>query len=143
MKNGFSLLELLITITILVIMGMLTYPNYQNYLTRAHRLDGQTSLLLLANQLELYYSAHHTYKTATIGAGLSTDVLSHAETPEHWYALSILKATDSSYLLQATPLRSQATNDRLCQSLRFNSNGTREIAAGPMGSPSGSMEQCW
>jgi type IV pilus assembly protein PilE len=142
MKNGFSLLELLFTLAITAIIAVMAYPNYQAYMLRAHRIDGQTALLHLANQLEHYYQVHHTYQTATLGTGKRTDVLNNQESPEHWYILSILKADDTSYLLQATPMRSQV-NDTFCQSFTLDNLGIQDINSGPAGVPTHSSAECW
>ena len=144
MKNkGFSLIELL---TVLLIIGILTtiaYPGYRNYIIRAHRSDGQTALLDLANSMERYYSENNSYQNATIGSGRETDVVSSNESNGGWYSLSITHATDSDYALQAAPIKTQATSDTQCQSFTFNSFGARGITTGPSGAPTGTSTQCW
>lgn len=130
---------------VLVIISMLVsmvYPQYSNYLTRARRLDGQTGLIALANRMEWYFSKHHSYKNATIGSDKATDVLPQPLTEQGWYTLSIIEATDTSYLLQATPQRAQARNDTLCQSLTLNQFGVSGITAGPAGEPMGPLSRC-
>ena len=143
MKNGFSLIELL---TVLVIIGILTtiaYPGYRNYIIRAHRSDGQTALIDLANRMERYYSEHNTYQTATIAVKTETDVLSSNQSSEGWYTLSIPHASDFDYTLQATPTRDQATGDIYCQSLTLTSSAAKGITTGPEGIPTGTCAQCW
>jgi type IV pilus assembly protein PilE len=134
LKNGFSLIELLIVLAIVGILTSLTYPSYRDYTTRAHRTDGQTALLSLANRMEQYYADKNTYQGATLDSRQSTDA---------WYTLCIRDATASGYLLQATPTKTQAINDTLCQSLTFNHMGTKGITSGPAGEPSGRAINCW
>jgi len=51
-RQGFSLLELMITLTIMGILLGFAYPSYQLYTIRSHRLEGQTALLDLAHRME-------------------------------------------------------------------------------------------
>ena len=143
MDNGFSLIEMMIVVAIVGILASLTYPGYRDYITRAHRVDGQTALLDLANRMERYYFDNNTYQTATVNSGEITDVLSNNLSPAGWYTLSIIKATDSAYTLKATPTYLQATNDTRCQSLTFNNTGVKNVTSGPAGAPSGTAAQCW
>jgi type IV pilus assembly protein PilE len=142
-NKGFSLIELLIVLTMIGILVSIAYPGYREHIIRAHRSDGQTSLLDLATRLERYYAEHDTYQTATIGDGKETDVLPHHQSAEGWYTLSIDKASDTYYTLLATPKGSQGTHDALCQTLTFDHLGRKGIAVGPLGSPSGSTDLCW
>lgn len=143
MRNGFSFIELLAVLVIISILSAIVYPGYQNYIVRAHRSDGQTALLNLANQMEHYYFQNNTYQTATIGRGQNTDVLNESSSSENWYSLSIPSATDSDYTLQATPRGAQAISDTHCQSLTLDSAGKKGITTGPAGTPLGTATQCW
>ena len=93
--------------------------------------------------MERYYYESNTYQTATINNGKTTDVLKKNTSPADWYTLSIIKATDFDFTIQATPTHAQATNDTRCQSLTFNSAGAKGITLGPSGTPSGTVSQCW
>lgn len=142
MYKGFSLIELLIVLLIVGILSLISYPGYREYLIRAHRNEGQTALLDLANRMERYYLDHKTYKTATIGTGTSSDLLSTIATNNHWYNLSIHLATNATYQLIATPAKEQA-KDLLCQTLTLNNYGSKGISVGPAGIPTGTARECW
>ena len=143
MHKGFSLIELLTMLVIVGILVTVAYPGYRSYIVRAHRSDGQTALLDLANRMERYYSEHNSYQTATIDSKSATDILSGNKSADGWYRLSIASATTSDYTLQATPAGTQATSDTNCQSLTFNSFGAKGITTGPAGIPTGTVIQCW
>lgn len=133
-KAGFSLIELLMVLVIIGVLAVISYPSYQNYIVRAHRSDGQLALLDLACRMEMYYAEHNTYKTATIGTGKPTDVLSQRQSLEGWYTLSFTQITNTAYTLQATP----NTPDPRCQSLTLTSSGVKGITAIATG-----VSQCW
>ena len=128
MHQGFSLLELLTVMTIVAVISAFAYPSYQNYIIRAHRHDGQAALLDLANRMESYYAEHETYQSASI-----KDILNTNKSLGGWYQLSINQVSDVAYLLEATPIGSQASIDKNCASLTLNSQGIR----------GGTSENCW
>lgn len=117
--SGFSLIELLFVLLIIAVLAAITVPNYSDYIHRARRSERQTALLDLACRMERYYSKHNTYRTATIGTGRSSDVLSQATLAEQHYHLSITDASDSTYTLQASDLK-----DKKCPKIILTSDGT-------------------
>lgn len=135
MTKGFSLIELLMVLVITGILAAISYPSYQNYIVRAHRVDGRSALLDLACRMETYYAEHSSYRTATIGTGQSTDVLSQRQSLDGWYNLSLSQVTDTTYTLQATP---RNMTDTHCQSLTLTSSGVKGVTA-----VATSVSQCW
>ena len=127
MKNGFSLIELLLVLGLVGLLAAMAYPNYTHVLVRTRRLEAQTALLNLANRLE-----QEEIQTSNQPTSLT-----------HWYSLSIQKTKHKHYLLTATPIGSQGTHDTQCQSLTLTSEGIEGLAEGPKGVPTGLVEQCW
>ena len=125
------------------ILAVTAYPSYRATIARAHRSDGQSALLDLANRMERFYAEHNTYQTAQMATGGDFDVLSQSTSSEKWYTLSISNATDAGYMLKATPRGAQSTLDPHCQSLTFNHLGEKNIASGPNGAPTKTAEYCW
>ncbi len=125
---GFSLLELLIVISLLLILTRMAYPQYTAYLTRAHRLEGRAALLDLAMRMEEYYAREHTYENASIGRDRPDDLLPHPYSLQGYYQLVITQATATQFSLHAIPTKTQAQRDRRCQTLSFNSQGQKGIA---------------
>ncbi|MGQ3890909.1 type IV pilin protein [Legionella sp. CNM-4043-24] len=143
MKNGFTLMELMITLVIIGILTSIAVPSYKDYIVRSRRSDGKAALLDLASQMERYYSERNTYLNATLGAGGANDVRASNQSPEGWYTLSIPVQTASTYTLQASPNNAQATADTTCQSLTLTNLGAKGIAAGAKGTPTGPVSKCW
>lgn len=133
MNQGFSFIELLATLIILGILSSIAYPSYCHYLTRHHRLDAKTALFDLASSLEVYHMNHRTY------AHHPSPLLS----PAGFYKLEIISADENTYTLQATPIKTQAQADPMCQSFTLNHAGAEGIAEGPYGKPTGEAQSCW
>lgn len=51
-SHGFTLLEIMIVLTIIAILVTLAYPSYQQYVLRSYRAEGITTLLELASRQE-------------------------------------------------------------------------------------------
>ena len=143
MNKGFSLIELLIVLTIIGVLSAMVYPSYRDYIIRAHRIDGQSALIDLACRMEAYQMLNKTYQTATIATDTKTDVLNNGLTGNGWYVVSIVHATDTRFALQATPTGVQGTDDTFCQSLTLDYLGAQGITTGPAGTPGGPASRCW
>lgn len=64
-SQGFSLIELLITVTILTLVVSLSLPAYQYQISQAHLESARTALLKNAQFLEQYYRQHGSYKATS------------------------------------------------------------------------------
>tara|TARA_R110002126_G_scaffold175960_1_gene324560 strand:+ start:12978 stop:13370 length:393 start_codon:yes stop_codon:yes gene_type:complete len=129
MKNGFSLIELLLVLGLISLLAAMAYPNYTHLLVRTRRLEAETALLNLANRLE--QGDPHT--------------LSQTQLLTRWYDINIreTKNKHDSYTLTAMPLGSQGMQDTQCQALTLTREGIEGMAEGPKGQPTGLVELCW
>jgi type IV pilus assembly protein PilE len=92
---GFSLIELLTTLSIAAIIAAFCLPLYTQYLTKTHRLEAQTILSKLAIEMEKFHIEHNTYESATLdGLGFSENIAKNN------YRLSI-QSTQNDYTLFA------------------------------------------
>lgn len=125
--NGLTLIEMIITIAIIVILTMIVYPNYRQYIVKVKRERAEIELLQLASRLEQYETVNGTYQTAnkTIHLIKNND-----------YQFQLTKITRYHYLISAIPTGKQMQDD-LCQILRLNDKNQRFIS-GP-----GNLAQCW
>ena len=67
-KSGFTLVEVLIVITIIGILASIAYPSYQQYVVKANRAAAQQFLLEAA-------SVQHQYFLANNGNGFASEVV--------------------------------------------------------------------
>lgn len=130
MKLGFSLIELLIVLTVISILSLISYPLYNGYIIRTHRIYMAATLLDAAVRMEKYYALHSTYDGAT------TKILLIDETPyKKYYNLQITPAGDL-YTLKAIPTGQQA-KDISCGSLTINQAGNKTVSGTDGGT------RCW
>ena len=117
-QPGFSLVELLIVITIMAILAALTYPNLSAYLLKNQRVAVQQSLYGLQLQQEAWRINHAQY-TADIN-DLDPKLAAHPH-----YDFSIAQASSSQYQLTATaksgsPQIKDYQDTQSCQTLTLN-----------------------
>jgi len=53
--QGFTLIELMITVAVIALLATIALPSYRGYVVRANRTDAQQTLLRAAQALERYY----------------------------------------------------------------------------------------
>jgi type IV pilus assembly protein PilE len=116
-ENGFSLIELLVAVTILAILAAVAIPSYQSYVIKSNRAAAQSFMMDLANREKQYMLDARTYADiATLGVSAPTDVSKH-------YTLAIVSiVTPPSFTITATPSSSQQTSDG---ALTLGSDGSK------------------
>jgi type IV pilus assembly protein PilE len=129
---GFSLIELLITLSIISILSAMALPFYAQHIANERRLEAEMTLNKLAISLEHYYTLHNSYKDATLTNLEFNDKIAHNR-----YQLVIVSATDSNFELQAKPLDNQARVDLACGTLTLSSSGEKGITGW------GNLTECW
>lgn len=130
--HGFTLIEMLVAVTIIGILASIAYPSYTAHLIRVRRIDGQSGLLDLAARLERFYYQNNTY------SGASFEKLgSHPASQQGYYRFQITGQTATGYDLAAVPVGSQLKYDTECGALTYDQMNTRGQTGG------GSLRECW
>jgi type IV pilus assembly protein PilE len=136
--QGFSLMELMISLVVVVILVSIAYPSYQNQMVRARRAEAHNSLLDLAGRMEQFFYDNGTYAGSTIASGNPSDVLASATTtPDGLYTLALNPApTATAYTVVATPVvGGPQAGDAACATLSLNSLGSK--------TSTGTLADCW
>jgi type IV pilus assembly protein PilE len=131
-RSGFSLIEILITLSIIGILAMVSVPTYTHYLVSAHRAQATAILTQLSTALEQYHIEHNAYADADIKQ-LPVNVAAARKS----YQFTLTQADGDDYTLSATPVGAQANQDKDCGTLSIDANGERHISG------SGDIDACW
>lgn len=139
-QNGFTLIELMVTVAIIGILAGIAYPGYQDSVMKSRRADAEGALLGLANAMERHFTETNSYLGAgTTGGDTGSPTIFSATSPVDggtpYYNLTINAATDDSYTLNAAPTGAQA-NDK-CGTLSLTQTGARGISTAL------SVTDCW
>lgn len=116
--NGFTLIELMITVAIIAIIAAIAYPSYQEQVRETRRTNAQADLLELSSYMERLYTQSFSYAAADLPFDESPK-LSNSK----FYDLEVQNLGVDSYTLRAIPIGGQ-TGDR-CGTMTINEVGQR------------------
>nr|WP_165419396.1 type IV pilin protein [Corallincola spongiicola] len=133
-SQGFTLIEVMITVAVIAILASFAYPSYQNYMAKTYRTEGKRELVRLSNLMEQYFLDSRKYPTDLSKLGLVTSS-SGFETEDGHYVISASQTTVFDYTLKASPQGVQATRDSSCGYLTLDNLGTKGAQ--------GSVADCW
>jgi len=60
-QRGFTLIELMIVVSIVAILATVAYPAYTNYVVKANRAEAQAYLMRAAQQQQLFFNDTRSY----------------------------------------------------------------------------------
>lgn len=139
--NGFTLIELMITVVIVGILAAIAYPSYRNYMVQTRRSDAQIALTRTANLQERFFTECNWYAklptgTRACGADKNSGVLGlgGVDSPDGYYTIAVAAgAVNASvcnadlacgYTLTATPVatKGQASDGKF----RIDSTGLKQ-----------------
>lgn len=120
-KNGFSIIEILVVVAIIAVLLLIIVPNFSNQSLKSNRQDAFNALTNSAQELERFYAANQTYS----GFALNSTTSSNGN-----YNIALNTGT-MAYTLTATAVGTQA-NDTI-RSLRINQAGATQhsLASAP------------
>lgn len=137
--EGFTLIELMITVAVIAILAAIAIPSYSQYVTRANRA-GATAVLMDGVQfMERVYSQNNSYLVGTnspVAPTLPASLTTAPRDATARYNIAFTAAPSATaYSLTAT-LKSGFT-DSTCGNLSINQAGTRSV------STSAAVVDCW
>lgn len=161
--EGFTLLEIMIAVTILGLLTAFAYPSYVNQIKKSKRTPAKVELMKLAQLQESFFVQNLSYANKLNGAS-NTGGLGFPEatvkTEGGDYTVSLIATTATgggctgtavtscaAYFLEALPVADKGTQsrDELCTGLRISNTGNKE-AKGKNSSSYGDAsvrDECW
>ena len=127
-QQGFSLIELLITIAVVGILAAIAVPSYTNYIKKTRRSMAAACLQENAQFMERWYTSRMTYVGASAQACASEI--------QPFYTVSISVTGPRAYTATAVPKAGTAQASETCGTLTLNDKGQRTASGG-------TTSKCW
>lgn len=123
-EQGFTLIELMVTVVVVAILAAMIIPSYRNYVIKSNRSAAESFMLSIANKQEQYILDARAY-TATLGAnGLGLSI--PADIAKNYsFSIAVSNPTSSTptYAITATPTVTQ--NDTQCGVIATDQTGNK------------------
>lgn len=71
-NNGFTLIEIMITVAILAIISAIAYPMYTGYISTSYNVEGMNNLHAIEIAQEEYFHDNNTYFSGATAAAINT-----------------------------------------------------------------------
>jgi type IV pilus assembly protein PilE len=126
--GGFTLLELLVVMTVVAILASVAIPSYQQSVLRGRRADARVAMNALATRLERCFTQFGAYDAD------ECVIASPAPSPEGFYQVSV-EREPAAYTVTAEPQGSQA-DDVACGTFSVTSTGARAVTGE-------APDRCW
>lgn len=133
--DGFTLIELMITVAIIGILSAIAYPSYTEYVRRTHRAEAQEILLENAQILERNFTAVNRYDDIK-SDGTGGEPVLIGQAPKVGVARYTIEAETLDqfrYTLSATPEGTMAGDD--CGVMKLENTGEKKAED--------TLTKCW
>ena len=138
-QRGFTLIELMATVSIAGVLSSVALPSFEGVLHKARRSDA----LVAAAQVQL---AQEAYRSLANSYGTLAEVRVASRSPAGYYTLEVAAPSVAGYEMVATAIGAQA-RDAACRYLKLTSRGLDvDRASGPDASVANDAvtnRRCW
>jgi type IV pilus assembly protein PilE len=133
---GFTLIELMVVITIASILLAIAVPSYTSQMRKSRRTEARTALLDLAAREERFFSTNSAYTILPANLGYAGNF--PMPVGSSYYQINVTtNPTATSFSATATPINAQAADATQCGTFTIDNTGQQTVS-GALGTVT-----CW
>jgi type IV pilus assembly protein PilE len=148
-NQGFTLIELMITVAILGILAAIAYPSYTVHVQKSRRADAQVALMEIAQRQESYFLRNYSYANSVAQLGYASS------SPDGQYTMAITPPSNTctgtaganacaSYVASAVPVSGKPqAHDAPCQSMTLDNRGVKRGGTNATAAAADTAQTCW
>jgi type IV pilus assembly protein PilE len=143
--NGFTLIELMVTVAIVGILASIALPSYSSYIARARRADARTQLVQVAQFMQRFYAANDRYDQdrGANAVQIPSNIQGSPADGTRLYSVSVATANTVSYEIRMNPEALQAMENDECGAFTLTSAGVRGVLVGGVAGSATLRDKCW
>ena len=129
--RGFTLIELMVVISVVAILTTIAVSAYRTYVRRTTRTEARMALLAIQVAQEKFFLQNNQYAQslataiAAPPAGLGIQLTAGGQTLGGHYTVSFTAATANTYTVQAVAIGTQTADTAACRTFRIDDQGVR------------------
>ena len=143
-SKGFTLVELMVVVSIISILAAVAIPNYLENIQRGKRSEAKAVLGQMQNWMERYYTENGRYNQNQLGQPLDVANLAFPSSPggaaPARYLITIENLAANAYTLVATPVAEMAGDQ--CGAYTLTSQGARAVRGATV-ALADQLRLCW
>ena len=134
-RSGFTLIELIIAMTIVVVLASIALPSYLGHVATARRADARTQLMQAAQFMQRFYAANDSFEYDRAGNAvferMPASLKQSPASGSKLYSLTIPAATlnAAGYELQMVPVAGASMGSDACGAFTLSATGVRGVVA--------------
>ncbi len=140
-QEGFTLIELMITVAIVAILAAVAYPSYTSHMVRVKRTSAQSFMFAVGNRQEQAMLNARSYFAITDGTAAqwtaALQPLPAEVTDNYTVTVATSAGPPPGYTVTATPKSPQSSRDVKCGTLTLTNTGTKGVSG------TSSVSECW
>lgn len=133
--RGFTLIEVIIAMTIIAILAAVAIPAYTQYVTRGHRSEARGTLLQAAQWMERWRTERGTYQDGGVAPSLPPTLAVSPPNGAARYNITVATPGPGEFTLTAAPTGSMDGDP--CGNFTVNNRGARDRSG------TESFDTCW